>query len=165
MITGRFGFGVAVGPDGVGAGPLGRGVAVAAVVELPDEVPLVAAGFTTAGAAGVGSVPGGTTAPATSQPVTPALSRTWRQVVPLTTRSGPSTSIGAPSASVFRTLPPGSERMLAPWPLVLPIWPRPEPPLVARGIGVAAAAAGPGVAPVDGVRLVPGGAVTICGAL
>src|SRR5438045_982892 len=78
------GFGVAAGA-GAAVAPAGFGVAPAAGA-------LVAAGLMTGGA-GVGTVPGGTTAPPTSQPVTPDASRTWRQTRPSTSRSGPSTSI------------------------------------------------------------------------
>src|SRR5215212_4938752 len=100
------------------------------------------------GGAGVGKVPGGTTAPRTIHPVTPAESRTCRQTWPSTSRSGPSTSTFAPSASVLSTRPlgPGSDRMLAPWPPVLPTWPRAAPGL-ATGAVVAGGAAG---APDDG---------------
>src|SRR5450432_671194 len=110
MMIGRLVAGVLVGPPpGLAVAAGGR---VAPGAEVAPEAGAcvapagrdVAAGFITAGT-GVATLPAGTTAPLTSQPVTPDESRTCRQVRPSTSRSGPSTSTGAPSASVFRTRP------------------------------------------------------------
>ena len=108
MMTGRMPDGVEVGPPGAGAAWGGAGAAcVGAGVRgvAAGGWPVAGAGALVAaapgagepvaarvpGGAGVGNVPGGTTAPATIQPVTPAESRTWRQTRPSSSRCGPST--------------------------------------------------------------------------
>src|SRR6266496_5766586 len=150
MMIGRLPLGVLVGAAAGGLPPLGFGVAAGAGAAVgPLAGALVAPGLMTGGT-GVGTVPGGTTAPPTSQPVTPCGSRTCRQIRPSTSRSGPSTSTGVPSASVFSTRPaaPGSERMLAPCPLVLPTCPREAGPVVVALVGRGAGAVA-GVSPSD----------------
>src|SRR6185436_1847360 len=130
MMTGRSPGGVVgLGGAGVADVPLPLlGVEPEPVDGLmagADVGPAAGARVTTG--TGVATDPAGATAPRTIQPVTPLwVSRTWRQVWPSTSRSGPSTSMLEPSASVFKILPlaPGSARMFAPWPLVLPTWPR-----------------------------------------
>src|SRR5688572_28534585 len=110
-------------PGGVVGFAPGAGVAevplvpepVDGLIAGPDVAPGAGARVTTG--TGVATEPAGATAPRTIQPVTPlCVSRTCRQTCPSTSRSGASTSILEPSASVFKILPfgSGSERIFAP---------------------------------------------------
>src|SRR6187402_3206301 len=95
------------------------GTGVADVPLVPEPVDGLIAGADVAPVAGtpgarvttgtgVATDPAGATAPRTIQPVTPLdVSRTWRQTWPSISRSGPSTSMLEPSASVFRIRPLG----------------------------------------------------------